>query len=133
MPSVSRIEEMQDIVTWGGGIAQVLGFVCVVAVLTSLRQTAQYLEWEEGEERARTALHLCIFAALFGIGLGVIVSVGVHGALPLIVMGALALLVLGIVFLVAFVRLALDLARRMDEHVERDEPGDHVSDEPLMF
>lgn len=122
MPSLREIEQKQAIVTWGGRLAQIAGATAVVSLCVAFRRSAQHLEWADGERTASSAAWMCIVAVAGAIGLGLLAPIA-RDALPVLGLFALMLLALGIAFLVVFVRLALELARRLDDHATPDDPA----------
>lgn len=122
MPSISRIEELQSIATWGGRVGQALGLVTMVSLLVSLHRTASFLQRDDLRAKSGTALALAIVGGVIGLGTMALAAEASRALLPVLGIGMLAMLGVGVAFLVAFVQLASGLARAMDARSE-DAPG----------
>jgi hypothetical protein len=112
MPSLSRIESLQQLVEWGGRAALLLSLGAAVAVAHSLGGLAQVLG---APALSRRAAQLCLLIPVTGIGglLLMALLVKVRDGFVVFLL-AIGILVVAIAIAVSWARLALELARALE-------------------
>lgn len=125
MPSLSRMQELQQGLEWGGRIALVFGLGASLALLLSLRTTATWLRDGAQRVRANVLLGLTLGAGTCAMALMLLLGMRMkHDAQLMVLLGiSPVLLGLGIAALVVWMRLLRGLAAALERGREDDEPS----------
>ncbi len=112
MPSLSRLEELQAGLTWGGRIALALGIAAGFALAHSLQITALAFDAADRVAQARRVKGFLVGAGGGALALGTLAQ-ELREPVVLLV-GAIVLLVIALMLLVDWVALLLGLAKCLD-------------------
>jgi len=118
VPSLSEMESLQSGLTWAGRGGVVLGIGAGLALLSSLRVTAQALGASEQLARANRALALLVTAGVGVVVMGVLVELVKSDAGPIILLFGVAMLFLAVVLLVDWLKLLFGLATELERGPE---------------
>jgi hypothetical protein len=113
MPSLSRMEDLQAALTWGGRLALLLGITAAAAVIRSLRVTAQGIGATTLAEAAGRTLALALFTGAGAVAVS-FASTHVRAVEVLLVIVAV-LLFFALVSLVAWLGLVSGVARALTD------------------
>ena len=114
MPSLTEIESLQTTLTWAGRGGIVLGIVAGLALVGSLRVTAQALGASEQVARANRVVALLVTAAIGIVVVGFLTEVLKRDAAPMLLVFALALLFVAIVLMTNWMQLLFGLAAELE-------------------
>jgi hypothetical protein len=115
MPSISKMESLQETMTWLGRVSLALGVAAAVAIVHSFRIAANALQHTDLVGLAARARLLLLIGGIGGLALGALVPHAKNATLPLLVMGALALLAIAIWMISDLLRLTFGLAAALEQ------------------